>query len=255
MNDTVKKPKVTPADKPEAKASAFWEVIKKRDIDNLRRSTNMKFYIITVILFLITIVSLLSNFFQSIKPTPVIAFDKQGRSLVFSDTSQQGTSEVRIRYFLTKFINKYEGVSPRIDEDLADAYNMMIPKFREILLLKEAHKDKVESWKGKNIETQFSIERLNIKGDMAIGHKIAVIGTGKFIFRPVVVTTGASSETFERQIYFTTQLMVMPVSMQTVDGLLVEFFSGSTFDDPDKLRAYLLENNIPLTEEDKGILK
>ncbi len=237
------------------KAEAYWDLLNKNDIDKLRRETNIKIIILILVLGTITIFSIFAVILMAIKPTPVIAFDKQGKSILFTDTAQQGTTEPRIRYFLGMFINNYEGVSPRIDEDLAEAYNMLIPKFREILLLKGAHKEKIETWKGKNIETVFSIDKLQIKGDMIMGSKIGIIGTGKFLFRPVIISGNNSSETFERYVYFKAQIMVMPITEQTIHGLLIEFYQGKSFETKDDMKAYLLENNIPLIDDDNGVVQ
>ena len=232
------------------KAEAFFDTITHHDLQKLRRSMNAKIYVALFFMFIVTVLSILLAFSHIIRPTPVIAFDKMGKALVFPDTSAEtSTSDPRIRYFVSEFVKLYDGVSPHPDEDITKAYNMMVPKLREILLLQGAHAKKVEEWKGKNIESVFTIDKINSKGSPKVGSKIAVIGTGKMLFRPAVSSAYDTSNTFTRYFFFKSQLIVLPVTLSTPSGLMVEYYSSDAFDDEMKLKAYLMQNNVPLLEE------
>ena len=206
------------------------------------------------LLLAVTIFALFLVFSQQLRPTPVIAFDKAGKALIFPDTTiETSTTDVRVRRFMSDFIKLYDGVSPRPAEDLTAAYNEMVPRFREILLKQGADQQKIETWKGKNIETLFELDKIEIKGAYGLGSKLSIIGTGRLIYRPAVAVK-EEAEPLTRWMFFKAQLIIMPVALHTPNGLLVEFYSSNTFEDPQKLEAYLLQNNIPLTSE-TGVAK
>jgi hypothetical protein len=129
----------------------------------------------------------------------------------------------------------------------------MIPKLREVLLAQGAHAQKVEDWKGKNIESRFSIDKIQMKGPRSVGGKIAIIGTGHMTFRPAVAKAYDQQNTFSKSMFFKMQIIVLPVTLQTPTGLIVEYYSSQAFDDEKKLQAYLIESNIPLVDEQEVI--
>ena len=142
-------------------ASKFFDAIKYRDIEKMRKFFRLLAFVFCVMMFFITLAALFFAWSVSLKPAPVIAFDKDGKRIVFSgnETIETSTNLVRIHRFITDFIGKFDGVSPNIDEDLKEAYNMLTPKFRQILLDKSVHNEKIETWKNKNFETKFFLTK------------------------------------------------------------------------------------------------
>ena len=231
--------------KDESPAGMFFSTLMFKDVERINKRLNL-FMILTVLcMFFITLASLVLAVAVSMKPTPVIAFDKEGRRLAFSgdETIQNETSVVRITRFMSDFIKNFEGVSPNIEEDLTEAYNMLTPKFRQILLDKSIHKEKIETWKNKNFETKFRLLKLKIlKGSLTAGSVLTVEGIGEMSFKNVI---DYANEGIQRKdyVYFSALLIVTPVSFEiSKDGLLVDFYKGSTLGDFRSLRAYLLEN-------------
>lgn len=230
---------------PEKTAEQFFATLKYRDVEKLRKWFNFFIILTSFFMFFITISSLGFAFVIAMKPTPVIAFDKEGRKLAFSgnDTVQNESSSVRVSRFMSDFIRKFEGVSPNIEEDLTEAYNMLTPKFRQILLDRSVHKEKIEAWKNKNFETKFKLLKLKfLNGSLSAGSTLTVEGVGEMSFKNVI---DYSNEGIQRKdfVYFTALLIVTPVSFEiSQDGLLVDFYKGSTLGDFRSLRAYLLEN-------------
>lgn len=226
-------------------AGSFFSTLMFKDVEKISKRFNLLMILATICMFCITLVSMGFVFAVLMKPTPVIAFDKEGRRLAFSgdETIQNETSIVRINRFMTDFINNFEGVSPNIEEDLTEAYNMLTPKFRQILLDKSVHKEKIETWKNKNFETKFRLLKLKIlKGSLSAGSVLTVEGIGEMSFQNVI---DYSNEGVQRKdfVYFSALLIVTPVSFEiSKDGLLVDFYKGSTLGDFRSLRAYLLEN-------------
>lgn len=223
----------------------FFSTIRYRDVEKLRKWSNLLMITSILLMFVISVTAIVSAFLISMKPTPVIAFDKEGRRAVFSgdETVRNEPTVVRITKFMTDFINKFEGISPNIEEELTDAYNVLTPKFRQILLDKSVHKEKIETWKNKNFETRFRLRKLKIlKGSFLAGSTLTVEGIGEMSFKNVI---DYSNEGIQRtdHIYFSALLLVTPVSFEiSQDGLLVDFFKGTTLGDFRSLRAYLLEN-------------
>lgn len=223
----------------------FFDALKYRDIEKNRKISLILMISLCVMMFLTTITALLFAYSVAIKPTPVIAFDKQGRRVVFSgnDILDNETNRVRIHRFLTDFIGKFEGVSPDIENDLRDAYNMLTPKFRQILLDKSVHRDKIDLWKNRNFATTFTLTKLTIlKGDFKAGSTLTVEGIGEMDFRSAVDYSG-EGETRRDYLWFSALLVVTPVSLEfSPDGLFVEFYAGRNFPDQRQLRAFLSEN-------------
>jgi len=224
----------------------FFETMKFRDVEKIRKFSRILSIVFCFMMFAVTLCALFFAWSLAVKPTPVIAFDKDGRRMVFSEaeTLETATNEVRIHRFLTDFINKFDGISPNIDEDLRDAYNMLTPKFRQILLDKSVHNEKIDTWKNKNFETKFKITKLKIvKGSFLAGSSVTVEGLGETTFGNAVDYSGESGKK-TTLVWFSALLIVVPVSLElSPDGLLVDFYAGKSFEDFRELRAYLTENS------------
>ena len=224
----------------------FFETMKFRDVEKIRKASRILSLVFCVMMFAVALCSLFFAWSLAVKPTPVIAFDKEGRRMVFSetDTLEIATNEVRIHRFLTDFINKFDGISPNIDEDLKEAYNMLTPKFRQILLDKSVHNEKIDTWKNKNFETRFKITKLKIvKGSFLVGSSVTVEGLGETVFGNAVDYSGENGKK-TTLVWFSALLIVVPVSLElSPDGLLVDFYTGKSFEDFRELRAYLTENS------------
>lgn len=224
----------------------FFETLKFRDIEKIRKFSRILALVFCILMFAVTLCALFFAWSLAVKPTPVIAFDKEGRRMVFSEaeTLELSTNEVRIHRFLTDFINKFDGISPNIDEDLKEAYNMLTPKFRQILLDKSVHNEKIDTWKNKNFETKFKITKLKIvKGSFLVGSSVTVEGLGETTFGNAVDYSG-ESEKKTTPVWFSALLIVVPVTLDlSPDGLLVDFYAGKSFEDFRELRAYLTENS------------
>ena len=242
---------------PSVNADRFFATIKHRDIVKSRKVASSVLIVALVFMFIVALLAVLALFAVTMKPTPVIAFDSEGKRTVFAEeeTIQSETSVVRVHRFLTEFINKYEGVSPNIEEDLTEAYNMLTPKFRQILLDKAVHKEKIEAWKNKNFETKFKLLKLKfLKGSLSVGSTLAVEGYGEMIFKNAVDYNGEGTQRKD-YVYFTALMIVTPISLDlSPDGLFIDVFTGHSAGDFRSLRAYLNENNkgYLLDDDDKG---
>lgn len=226
-------------------AEKFFGVIGYRDVKQLQKRVSRFAWITVVLSFIVTLFALLIAFAALSKPTPVIAFDEDGKRMVFpgEETLSTASNRVRIERFIKEFINKYEGVSPRVDRDLAEAYNTLTPRFRQIVLDKGTHKEKIERWKNKNIQSSFSLINYRLKGELSVGSTVAIEGIGEFSLAPAVNFDDAVENPEREYIYFTTLLLVTPISLEiSPDGLLVDYWVARSSSDFRQLRAYLLEH-------------
>jgi len=202
-----------------------------------------------IIMGIVSLACVFMAWAATFRPVPVVAFDKTGRALLFSNTAQGNTTtDIRLKQFLNQFITLQDGVSGRPGEDLTAAYNMMIPKFREILLLQGAGASKVEEWTGKNISSSFRLTATDIRGDLSVGSKVAIIGTGELTLRPAVAPVEDRNSQITRQIFFKAQVLVMPITEAIPWGMLIEYYSSNIFESQEALKSYLMQNNIPLLE-------
>ncbi|MCK5808893.1 hypothetical protein KAH37_07920 [bacterium] len=226
-------------------AEGFFNVIGHRDVKQLHTRVSRFAWIVVVLSFIVTIFALLTTFAALSKPTPVIAFDSDGKRMVFpgKETLSTAANQVRIERFISDFINKYEGVSPHVDKDLADAYNSLTPRFRQIVLDKGTHKEKIGQWKNRNIQSSFKLINYRLKGTFTVGSTVAVEGVGEFSLAPAVNFDDAIENPEKEYIYFTALLLVTPISLEiSPDGLLVDFLAARSSSDFRQLRAYLLEH-------------
>jgi len=240
-------------------ASQFFETIKYRDIGKIRKFSRILSLVFCFMMFVTAVSAILFAWSVTMRPTPVIAFDKEGKRIVFygSETLETSTNSVRIHRFISDFIGKFDGVSPNIDEDLKEAYNMLTPKFRQILLDKSVHNEKIDMWKNKNFKTQFGLTKLKIvKGSFDVGSSVTVEGLGEMTFGNAVDYSG-ENEKKRTLVWFSALLLVVPVSLElSPDGLLVDFYTGKSFEDFRELRAYLTENGKEyLLEEEKELFE
>lgn len=236
-------------------ADRYFAALKYKDINRMKKVTNLFFILFSILMFLIALFSLILVFITSMKPTPVVAFDAEGKRVVFNETEtiQSETSRVRVYRFLTDFINKYEGVSPNIEADMTDAYNMLTPRFRQILLDRAVHKEKIEAWKNKNFQTKFRIIKIRfLEGSLSVGSNLLIEGVGEMSFKAAIDYSG-EGEQRKDYVYFNALLVVTPVTLDlSPDGLFVDAFTGKTLGDFRSLRAYLLENKKEyLIDDDK----
>jgi len=230
---------------PPANADRYFATLKMRDINRMRKIVNAVLLMAVVFMFVITLAALSLVFVTSMKPTPVVAFDAEGKRVVFTETEtiQNETSRVRVYRFLTDFINKYEGVSPNIEDDLTQAYNMLTPKFRQILLDKAVHKEKIEAWRNRNFQTKFRIIKLKfLQGSLSVGSTLLVEGIGEMSFRAAIDYSGEGDQKKDF-VFFTALMVVTPVTLDlSPDGLFIDAFTGKNLGDYRSMRAYLLEN-------------
>jgi hypothetical protein len=233
----------------------FFSALKMKDVEKIRKTGFFFMMAALISSFFVTMAALLIAFAVTMKPTPVIAFDSDGKRAVFSgeETVHDETTKVRVHRFISQFIEKFEGVSPNIDEDLTVAYNMLTPRFRQILLDKSVHREKIELWKNKNFQTKFNLLTLKfVKGSLSIGSTLTVEGIGEMQFKNVIDynNEGVQKKDF---VYFSAILVVTPVSFDlSPDGLFVEFYKGSVLGDYRSLRAFLMEQKKEYLLEDES---
>jgi hypothetical protein len=234
----------------------FFAAMKYTDVEKIRKRSAFINLTALIFMFILAILSIGVAFISTMKPTPVIAFDSEGKRMIFDgpEIINDETTYVRVYRFMKDFIEKFEGVSPDIEENLKDAYNSLTPKFRQILLDKSVHLEKIKFWKNKNFKTDFKMIRLKVvEGSFKVGSTLTVEGYGKMLFKNAVdyADEGVKKEDY---VYFSALLIVTPVSLDlSPDGLFIEFYKAKSLSDFRSLRAYLLEHEKEYLLEDGGI--
>ena len=224
--------------------------IRHKDLDSFKRNINIKIYVVIGILGLVALGSIGFACLVAMSPVKTIAYDRKGQAMSFSATVENGTTEPRIKYFLSQFINNLNGVHPRLSESLSQAYNAMVPHTREAYLKQGFRADELEKWKDKNIESLFHIDKLMVSGKYTFGSEIDFIGYGTMTLRYVNQFAGLSpDEQSSTYLYFVGQIKVTRVDEDNIYGLLIKSFKAKIFLTQPELESYLLQQESALLED------
>lgn len=154
-----------------------------------------------------------------------------------------------MKLFVKRFAALYSEQSPEIARNLAEAYNLMTPRYQQILLAKRVDAGKVDRWYDKNVKSDIVVNKMKVGDEQRkVGTVIPVKGTATMTFRPMVGWNG-NEETFKEskvRAFFQMSLMVVPVTEKTPWGLLVDHYTIDYFADDELLKAYLLERKIDM---------
>ena len=86
-------------------ASKFFETLKFRDIEKIRKFLRILSLFFCFMMFAVAVLAILFAWSVTMKPAPVIAFDKEGKRTVFygSETLESSTNLVRVHRFISDF--------------------------------------------------------------------------------------------------------------------------------------------------------
>jgi hypothetical protein len=215
------------------------------ELEAFRRSVGRKLWFGMILLFIVSLGSLLLALVAIAKPVPVVAFDSQGRPVLFEDTvtPRQKLEDVRIEYFVQEFVRRYVGVdSAAITEDLNAALAMMTPAFRQIVAADEAELARRKQYEGQNIRSAVRDWKVRIgayKPEDTSG-KVHVLVTGKMVFEPRFGELEGGGEVLR---FFLSQIVLqrVPVTKISIHGLLVDFCHTRFFDSLQDLEVFALQ--------------
>lgn len=215
------------------------------DIEQYRRTGSRKQWAAIAILACTTLASSGISFALAIKPAPVIAFDSQGKPILFEDTYAPATrtDRVRVDWFAQYFLEKFVAIdSSRLDRDLADALNLMTPRMREIELKDGAEIARRRQYRDGNVRSH--LEQLEIRiGDFDpndLSQPIYLYAWGQHVFEPLLGKVDNDSKTV-RFVFFKMMLTREPVAKEIPHGLLISHFEWYSFETQDELDTELLK--------------
>lgn len=179
------------------------------------------------------------------KPIPVVAFDSQGRPIVFENTvtPRLKLEQVRIEAFAEDFLEYWVGIdSSNLDRDLADALNMMTPRLREIALHDEAQLQRRLDFEGANVRSRFVDVHTKISPyDAEDGSvRVYLIAWGEVLYEP---REGVVQEGQELSQHFFSQIAMQRVAItrEHPHGLMIDYVNTKFFKDADELRRFSLK--------------
>ena len=221
------------------------DVPKYYELEAFRRSVNRKLWFGMLSLTIVAILSLGLALIAFARPIPVVAFDKEGRALLFEDTVRPRLQleDARIEYFAEEFLSLYVGVdSASLDENLGKALAMMTPQFRQAVSTDQAELGRRKQYESQNLQSIFGGWKVQIGSydPEDQGGKVHLLVTGQMRFEPrfgELEGEGEVSRSFLSQLV----LQRVPVTKVSIHGLLVDFVHTRIFASEKELEAFELQ--------------
>lgn len=215
------------------------------ELEEFRRSVNRKLWTAVLGLLGVAVLSILLTLVCLLRPMPVVAFDSEGRPLLFSDTITPSLQidEVRIQFFAERFLQTFVGVdSAAIDRDLTESLNMMTPQLREIVLHEGDEVKRRAKYDGANVRSHFEELQLKIApfDPEDTNGKVHLIAWGRIVFEPRLGVADAP-ERLEQYLYSQIVLQRCPVRKNSIHGVLVSFVNTRFFESEEDLKVFQLK--------------
>ena len=216
------------------------------ELETFRRSVNRKIWFVVVGLSSVVFVALGLLFVALVRPVPVIVLDTEGRPIVFRDTvtPRVTMTDVRIRYFATQFVRTFVCIdTASVLEDMTAALNMMTPRFRKIVLSEPKEMARRNKYAGPGMNLRSRLTTVDVRigeyDPVDANQALFVLVIGRMEFRPRFGED--NEEPVVRFYYSELRLRRVPVTEQTIHGLLVDYVHTTFFDSKDLLEAHVLE--------------
>jgi hypothetical protein len=215
------------------------------ELELFRRSTNRKIWAVIGLLGTVAIGAMFLALLAFARPIPVVAFDKEGHALLFQDTVSPRIKmeNVRVEAFAKEFLEKWALVdSANVADLFTAALNMMTPRYRRIVV---SDSDEVERRKKRstlNMKSRFvSFEtKISPYASEDVNARIYLVASGKMRFSPQIAGQNEGEEAFK---YFFAELALdrVPVTKESIHGLLVDYVYTRLFDTEEAMNVYALK--------------
>lgn len=215
------------------------------EIGAFRRSVNRRIWAIVAVLGLTTLGALLLALIAFTRPLPVVAFDADGKPLLFADTDtpRMALSRARVEHFVEAFLERFVALdSATIERDYAKALNMMTPDLRTIMLADVAEGRRRASVAAGNLRGELIGLRLEIADfdPDAVDGEVYVVAVAQLRLRPRFGAVTDGPHEITRQVLTELALQRVPVSKPAIHGLLVDFVHTRFLNDPAAVEAEAL---------------
>jgi hypothetical protein len=215
--------------------------LKYYEIEEFRRAQNSKMWWVIVAMGSMTTVSLLTAMLVMLRPVPVIAFDADGRAMVFKDTVTPGSSvnPARVRSFSKHFLDHYVGIdSTRLTEDLKKALALMTPLTQELVVRTGTQVKRRAAYDGKDVRSQFLGLQMEVEEfDSSERSPIHLFAWGAQRFSPIF----GRGKSLDQYIFVKLILERTTVTEKNPWGLLVKYVEFNSYDDPEKIELERLK--------------
>jgi len=211
------------------------------DIEEFRRATNRKMWAVIGVSAFTSFIALLIALLAVSKPTPVIAYDSQGRPVVFEDsvTPRVQMDEIRVEAYMRSFSELWVGIdSDTVAKDFKKAVGLMTPRLRDIVVTEGAELKTRSGYLGQDVGTVFQdvqvkIADYDIEDTSADVHGVV---WGKAVFKQKLAQ---GSEIMPKYFVMKTKLERVPLTVKNPWGLEVDFVETKLFDNEDALRVFV----------------
>lgn len=217
------------------------------EIERFRRSVNRKIWVMIGGLLVLTFLSLLMAFVAFARPVPVVVFDGQGRPILFEDTvaPRVRLDDVRIEYFVENFLERWAAVDSRsVEDDFAKAINMMTPRLRRIVMRDEAELGRRRRYTELNLKgTPKDVEvRIAPYDPEDVHGRVYAVMTGQMVLTPATgELVGSKDHEYLQWLYSELTLARVPVSKESIHGLLVEDVMTKYFESKEDFDVFALK--------------
>lgn len=215
------------------------------ELDVFRRSMQRKMWAVIGVLGLATMFALLIALGAIARPIPVIAFDAQGHPLLFADTAtpRLKLERIRVEAFAQAFLEKWSCVdSANVSEDFTASLNMMTPRYRRIVLGDTDELARRKTRSDYNVKSRFATFETKVGDfDPEDAHaKVYVLAWGKMRFVPKVPGPVQGEKAFK---FYFSELAIerVPLTKETIHGLLVDYAYTRIFDTEEEMNVYALK--------------
>ena len=214
------------------------------DLDAYRRGVSRKMWTVIVTSLLTSVMSLAIAWAATTRNIPVIAFDSQGRPMLFEETIRPAfeVTKVRVEHFTLEFMKRLVGIdSTRLELDLQEALNMMSPRPREVFKRDGGEIERRLAYENGNVRSHFEELRFNISELGPDRHgDIYLWVWGRQVFEAI---EGKLEEPIVQWVYGKFVLERVGVTRETPYGLLVKYFESFPFDTREALETELLKRS------------
>ncbi|MFO7735105.1 MAG: hypothetical protein R6W70_02695 [bacterium] len=202
---------------------------------------------------------------ERLRPPPVIYYNQEGTPVIFKNTeAEKCLPDVRIKSFLSRFINSYSGTSPSKEKDMVDAMNMMTPLFRKVNMTQKETKKKqalkiqhntetfgrqlyttvkITAKKIEIIESEQKSRNYSADSECSVesGDVLAIMGTAELSWKNIHKPDEVLQTTY---ILFNASLVYTGISEYTPSGLLVDDFGTISVESRKELELLLERSDV-----------
>lgn len=210
------------------------------DIEEYRRSINRRLMFRESFAWLLSTICVLVTAFVLSKPAAVIAFDTEGRPMVFRDTLTPAieTNAIRVEAFVRDFLELFAGIdATELIDDYERSLKMMTPALGRVTQDKGVELQRRQKYAGTRIRSRFTPLHTRIADFRADADLIYAVAWGRQEFYLV----GEAKPPVTRFIFVELEVQRVPVRITTPAGLLVARYTIDSFEDQAKMEAKKLE--------------